>query len=241
MNQQDGPTHKDVDFEMDKLKNALRERLAQRKSAGENSLDSQPLPAPSRLGFGGRVINETNQKPTDPGELRLSNFISQYNSSHPPNPNNPVAPFGAQSASVSTVAFGDPTPDPQFMVDNVHKLTKAQRILKIKMKAAKKAKDGAALKEQKRLRVKAQQKALRFAKNKTKCDDCDRVQIQKTIYAVTDNGRELIPLLDSDVETSESVEWNKWLYSRKPNGTLIRAKKRIQKTHCRYFCRTGMC
>lgn len=86
----------------------------------------------------------------------------------------------------------------------------------------------------------AKQKAQRLSKNKTKADDCDRILKNKVIYAVVDDGRQLLPLLDPDLETLTYVTWNNWRYARARNGTLKRNVRSKINEVCRYFSRNGM-
>lgn len=139
-------------------------------------------------------------------------------------------------------AYSNNTPQPEFILDDQRKVLMTPKAYKAKMKRMRKAQeDTAALKEQKLLRLKAQQKAQRLSKNKTKYDNCDRVLINDVVYAVTDNGITLAPLLDPDCEKSEYLVWNNWRYSRNRYGILKRNVRTKSRPQCRYFSRTGIC
>lgn len=99
-------------------------------------------------------------------------------------------------------------------------------------------------------------------KNQAKTDSYDRVKINEDVYAVTNNGDDLILLsipIEEKEENIENIEWNKKIYVRTIHGNLKSqnpcrgryvyrnlyyrnfqlTQRRIGNDQCRYFTRTG--
>ncbi|CAH6719999.1 hypothetical protein CLIB1444_03S02168 [[Candida] jaroonii] len=85
-----------------------------------------------------------------------------------------------------------------------------------------------------------QKHTQRIRKNRVECDDCDRVSIEGTCYAVTRSGSVLVPLTLWRMTSTKPVEWNDKMYSRAENGNLYsEIKHEIE--FCKTYCRTGFC
>lgn len=221
---------------LSRLKIELREKLARKKAESARIRETSPNPESinTRLGFGGRIINNGSSEAlinSDPQPISQNAPFVGFGS---------IPSGGSQQAPYTSNSKDELTPQPKFILDDQRKVVLTPKAHKAQMRKMKKANEGiAAFKEQKRLRLKAQQKAQRLAKNKTKTDACDRILKNKVIYAVSDEGRQLVPLLDPDVEDLVYVTWNNWRYVRALNGTLKRNVKRSRQ-YCRYFSRNGM-
>lgn len=257
------------------LKNALREKLARKRQAGEAKTEKTQTPAALHVGFGGRIIenealsygaekwnnqaaedqrqsakegNSGDNSQNDSINVLSNTSISHFgtkndNTSHPTTLSNvPTNTSAAPNKAVPThLAASGYTPQPVFILDDQKRTLMSETAMKAKLKRMRKAaEDKEMLKEQKKIQLKIKQKAQRLAKNKTKTDDCDRILLNGVIYAVDENGRLLVPLLDPDSETAEFIVWNQWWYARNRSGTLKRARKGKYSEQCRYFTRNGM-
>lgn len=230
---------------IDQVKNALKEKLARKKLAGTKSpvpVFSQPY-GNVRLGFGGRVINDERVLALlESSQLQsvedLPTFISKGGCS---SAQVPLGQFPRSSHQSDTPSQVEETPHPEIILDYQRRTMMTPKAVKAKIKRMKKAAEHTrALKEQKRLQLKARQKIQKLMRNKASTDDCDRILLKSVVYAVIEHGRRLVPLLDPDSDTSEYLVWNNWRYFRCPNGNFKRNVKMKVKSLCRYFSRNGM-
>lgn len=85
-----------------------------------------------------------------------------------------------------------------------------------------------------------QKHTQRIRKNRIEFDDCDRISIEGTSYAVTRGGSVLVPLTLWKMTSTAPIKWNDKIYSRAENGNLFNEIKHEQEI-CKSYCRTGLC
>lgn len=153
---------------------------------------------------------------------------------------------GSTNGTTSTTKEGTSSTDQQGYVSVQSSGGKSFYNINVYQQEAEKLKAKILLKkkqvqEQKRLEKIRNQ----IPKFRTMSDNCDRIKINGDKYAVTENGRALVPIRMFQLTNPIECIWNGNKYQRNSQGvfklsTPVRRKRKNTEL-CRYFTRTGMC